>query len=122
MNKIFYFIHLNFISSFLLFPRAPLFISIVHLSVVPPFTLLEDKSLKVNLLQIKPNNQITIGYKKLTALPKNGGAKVFEGASDKQIMTYFKQLTGSKLPSRVKLSSPYQKPSQYPKQSSINSS
>jgi hypothetical protein len=29
--------HLNFISSFLLFPRAPLFISIVHLSVVPPF-------------------------------------------------------------------------------------
>ncbi|VVM22096.1 hypothetical protein BSPWISOXPB_11059 [uncultured Gammaproteobacteria bacterium] len=29
--------------------------------------------------KIKPNNQITIGYKKLTALPKNGGAKVFEG-------------------------------------------
>jgi hypothetical protein len=24
--------------------------------------------------KIKPNNQITIGYKKLTALPKNGGA------------------------------------------------
>jgi hypothetical protein len=27
-----------------------------------------------------------------------GGAKVFEGASDKQVMAYFKQLTGSKLP------------------------
>jgi hypothetical protein len=38
--------------------------------------------------KIKPNNQITIGYKKLTALPKNGGAKVFEGASDKQVMAY----------------------------------
>jgi hypothetical protein len=45
--------------------------------------------------KIKPNNQITIGYKKLTALPGNGGAKIFEGASDKQVMAYFKQLTGS---------------------------
>ncbi|VVH56448.1 hypothetical protein BSPCLSOX_1276, partial [uncultured Gammaproteobacteria bacterium] len=53
--------------------------------------------------KIKPNNQITIGYKKLTALPKNGGAKVFEGASDKQVMTYFKQLTGSKLPKKIKV-------------------
>jgi hypothetical protein len=30
-----------------------------------------------------------------------GGAKVFEGASDKQVMAYFKQLTGSKLPKPV---------------------
>jgi hypothetical protein len=38
--------------------------------------------------KIKPNNQITIGYKKLTALPKNGGAKVFEGASDAISITF----------------------------------
>jgi hypothetical protein len=43
--------------------------------------------------KIKPNNQITIGYKKLTALPENGGARVFKGVSDKQVMAYFKQLT-----------------------------
>jgi hypothetical protein len=39
--------------------------------------------------KIKPNNQITIGYKKLTALPKNGGAKVFEGARSKIISPLF---------------------------------
>jgi hypothetical protein len=44
--------------------------------------------------KIKPNNQITIGYEKLTTLPENGGARVFKGASDKQVMAYFKQLTG----------------------------
>ena len=30
-----------------------------------------------------------------------GGAKIFEGASDKQVMAYFKQLTGSKLPKPI---------------------
>ena len=49
----------------------------------------------------KPNNQIEIGNKQLTALPKNGGAKVFKGASDKQVMTYFEQLTGGKLPKPI---------------------
>ncbi|VVM23885.1 hypothetical protein BSPWISOXPB_7423, partial [uncultured Gammaproteobacteria bacterium] len=53
--------------------------------------------------KIKPNNQITIGYKKLTALPENGGARVFKGVSDKQVMAYFKQLTGSKLPKKIKV-------------------
>ncbi|SSC11410.1 hypothetical protein BPUTEOSOX_1035, partial [thiotrophic endosymbiont of Bathymodiolus puteoserpentis (Logatchev)] len=49
----------------------------------------------------KANNQITIGNTKLTALPKSGGAKVFKGASDKQVMTYFEQLTGGKLPKPI---------------------
>ncbi|VVH56187.1 hypothetical protein BAZOLSSOX_2688, partial [uncultured Gammaproteobacteria bacterium] len=49
----------------------------------------------------KANNQITIGNTKLTALPKSGGAKVFKGVSDKQVMAYFKQLTGGKLPKPI---------------------
>ncbi|VVH58313.1 hypothetical protein BSPCLSOX_1396, partial [uncultured Gammaproteobacteria bacterium] len=51
--------------------------------------------------KIKPNNQITIGNKKLTVLPESGNAKIFERISDKQVMTYFKQLTGSKLPKPI---------------------
>ncbi|VVH50450.1 hypothetical protein BPUTSESOX_165, partial [uncultured Gammaproteobacteria bacterium] len=49
----------------------------------------------------KANNQITIGNTKLTALPKSGGAKVFKGASDKQVTAYFEQLTGGKLPKPI---------------------
>jgi hypothetical protein len=51
---------------------------------------------------ILSNKSITC-FRVLTTLPENGGARVFKGASDKQVMAYFKQLTGGKLPKKIKV-------------------
>jgi hypothetical protein len=62
-------------------------------------------SIKINLLLLGVflcnSKSFFISHLNAFVLGSVGGAKVFEGASDKQVMAYFKQLTGSKLPKPV---------------------